>query len=44
MHCGGKTGKTALGRTKRKLEKNIKMDIQGTGWVLHCIGVAQDRD
>jgi hypothetical protein len=43
---GGKPkGKRPLGRTKRRGESNIKMDLQDVGWKgMYWIGAAQDRD
>jgi hypothetical protein len=41
----GKTeGKRSLGRSRRKWEDNIKMELQDVGWVMEWIDVAQDRD
>ena len=42
----GKTeGKRSLGRTRRRWEDNIKMDLQKVGWGCgDWIELAQDRD
>jgi hypothetical protein len=42
---GRSDGKRPLGRPRRKLEDNIKMDLQEVGWGgMKCIALAQDRD
>jgi hypothetical protein len=42
---GKPEGKRTLGRTRRRLEDNIRMGLQEVGyWVLNRIGLAQDRD
>ena len=41
---GKPEGKRPLGRLKRRLEDNIKMDLQKGGCVdMGCIDLAQDR-
>jgi hypothetical protein len=38
-------GKRLLGRSRRRWEDNIKMDLQEVGWRgMEWIGLAQDRD
>jgi hypothetical protein len=40
----GRRGKSE-GRSRRRWEDNIKMDLRGTGWgVMNWIDLAQDRD
>jgi hypothetical protein len=41
---GKPEGKRPLGRTRRRWEDNIMMDLQGVGWCEDWIGLAQDRD
>ena len=41
---GKREGKGPLGRPKRRWEDNIKMDVEGVGWGMEWIGLAQDRD
>ena len=42
---GRPEGKSSLGRSRRKWEDNIKMDLQDVGWEsMEWIDVAQDRD
>jgi hypothetical protein len=42
---GKPEGKRSLGRTRRRLEDNIKMDLQEMGcWGIGWIELAQDRD
>jgi len=36
--------KRPLGRRKRRWKDNIKMDLQGVGWSMDWIDLAQDRD
>jgi hypothetical protein len=41
----GVTGKRSLGRTRRKWEDNIKMDLGQIGWGgVDWISLVQDRD
>jgi hypothetical protein len=37
-------GKRSLGRPRRRLVGNIKMDLRETGWDVDWIDVGQDRD
>jgi hypothetical protein len=42
---GKPEGKTPLGRPRRRLEDNIRMDLRERGWGgMHWIDLAQDRD
>ena len=42
---GRPEGKRPLGKTRRRWEDNIIVDIQEVGWVgMHWIDLAQDRD
>jgi hypothetical protein len=41
---GRPEGRRPLGRPRRRWEDNIKMDIQGMGWGMDWIELAQDRD
>ena len=42
---GTPEGKRPLGRSRRRWENNIKMDLQEERWrVLYCIDLDQDRD
>jgi len=43
---GGKPkGKRQLGRTRRRWEYNMKMDLEEVGWKgMDWVGVVQDRD
>jgi len=41
---GNPERKRALGRPKRKLEENIKWIFKEWVGVMHCIGLAEDRD
>jgi hypothetical protein len=42
---GRPEGRRPLGRTRRRLEDNIKMDLQEVGWgCMDWIDMAQDRD
>jgi hypothetical protein len=42
---GNPEGKRPLGRPRRRLVDNIKMDLRETGWVgMYWIDLAQDRD
>ena len=42
---GKPEGKRLIGRSRRRWEDNIKMDIQEVGCgVMDCIELAQDRD
>jgi hypothetical protein len=41
---GRPEGRRPLGRTRRRWEDNIKMDIQDVGWIMDWIKLAQDRD
>jgi hypothetical protein len=41
---GRPEGRRPLGRSRRRWEDNIKMDIQEVGWGMDWIGLAQDRD
>jgi hypothetical protein len=37
--------KRPLGRTRSRLEDNIRMDLRETGWEsVNCIHLAEDRD
>jgi hypothetical protein len=40
---GKPEGKRPLGRPRRRLEDNIKMDLQEVGWGMDWIYLAQDR-
>ena len=47
MHIGfwwGNLRERPLGRTRRRWEDNIKMDLQEVGWGTYWIILAQDRD
>jgi len=46
QYFGGKPeGKRPLGRTRRRLGDNIKMDLQKVGWRgMDWIDLAEDRD
>jgi hypothetical protein len=37
-------GKRTLGRPRRRLEGNIKIELQEVGWGVDWIDLAQDRD
>ena len=37
-------GKSPLGRSKRKREDNIRMDLQEVRWEMDWVDLAQDRD
>jgi hypothetical protein len=37
-------GKRPLGRPRHRWEDNIKIDLQGMGWGMDWIELAQDRD
>jgi hypothetical protein len=37
-------GRRPLGRPGRRWEDNIKIDLQGVGWGMNWIELAQDRD
>jgi hypothetical protein len=37
-------GRRPLGRSRRRWEDNIKMDLQEVGWGMYWIELAQDRD
>jgi hypothetical protein len=37
-------GKRPLGRPRHRWEDNIKIDLQGVGWGMDWIELAQDRD
>jgi hypothetical protein len=37
-------GKSPLRRPRRKLEDNIKVDLQEVGWGMDWVDLAQDRD
>jgi len=37
-------GKNLLRRPRRKLEDNIKVDLQEVGWGMDWVDLAQDRD
>jgi hypothetical protein len=41
---GRPEGRRPLGRPRRRWEDNIKMDLQGVGWCMDWIMLAQDRD
>jgi hypothetical protein len=42
---GRPEGRRPLGRSRHRLEDNIKMDLQEVGWGdMDWIGMAQDRD
>jgi len=42
---GKPEGKSPLGRSRRRWEDNIKMDLQKVGWGdMEWIAVAEDRD
>jgi hypothetical protein len=41
---GRPEGRRPLGRTRRRWEDNIKMDLQEVGWGMDWIELAQDRD
>jgi hypothetical protein len=41
---GRPEGKRPLGIPRRRWEDNIKMDLQGVGWGMDWIELAQDRD
>jgi hypothetical protein len=41
---GRPEGRLPLGRPRRSLEDNIKMDLQEVGWGMDWIELAQDRD
>jgi hypothetical protein len=41
---GRPEGRRPLGRPRRRWENNIKMDLQGVGWGMDWIELAQDRD
>jgi hypothetical protein len=42
---GRPEGRRPLGRPRRRCEDNIKMDLQGVGWLgIDWIDMAQDRD
>jgi hypothetical protein len=41
---GRPEGRRPLGRPRRRLEDNIKMDLQEVGWGMDWIELAQDRD
>ena len=41
---GKHEGQIPLGRYRRRLEENIKMDLQEVGWGMDWIDLAQDRD
>jgi hypothetical protein len=44
IFVGRPEGRRPLGRTRRRWEDNIKMDLQGVGWSMDSIELAQDRD
>jgi hypothetical protein len=45
MYIGKSEGKRPLGRPRRRLVDNIKMDLKWIGWdCWDCIDLAQDRD
>jgi hypothetical protein len=37
-------GRQPLGRPRCRWEDNIKMDLQGVGWGMNWMELAQDRD
>ena len=41
---GKPEGKRPLGRPRRRLEDNIKMDLPEVGWDIDWIDLSQDRD
>jgi hypothetical protein len=41
---GRPEGRRPLGRSRRRWEDNIKLDIQEVGWSMDWIELAQDRD
>jgi hypothetical protein len=41
---GRPEGRRPLGRSRRRWEDNIKMDLQDVGWGMDWIELAQDRD
>jgi hypothetical protein len=41
---GRPEGRRPLGRPRRGWEDNIKMNLQGMGWGMNWIELAQDRD
>jgi hypothetical protein len=41
---GRPEGRRPLGRARRRLEDNIKMDLREVGWGIDWIELAQDRD
>ena len=41
---GKPEGKRPLGRPRRRLEDNIKMDLPEVGWGIDWIDLTQDRD
>jgi hypothetical protein len=41
---GKPEGKRSFGRTRRRWEDNIKMDIQEIGWGVDWTDLDQDRD
>jgi hypothetical protein len=41
---GRPEGRRPLGRPRRRLEDNMKMDLQEVGWGMDWVELAQDRD
>jgi hypothetical protein len=41
---GRPEGRRPLGRSRRRWEDNIKMDVQEVGWGMDWIDLTQDRD
>jgi hypothetical protein len=41
---GRPEGRQPLGRSRRRGEDNIKMDLQEVGWGMDWLELAQDRD
>jgi hypothetical protein len=41
---GTPEGRRPLGKPRRRWEDNIKMDLQGVGWGMNWIELAQDTD
>jgi hypothetical protein len=41
---GRPEGERLLGKSRPRWEDNIKMDLQGVGWVIECIDLYEDRD
>ena len=41
---GKPEGEKSLGRSRRRWENNIKMDLEEVGWGMDLIDLTQDRD